>query len=375
MRGFFELPSVPALCNVLLSTAEEALAVPRGDVALALCHGCGFVYNRSFDARRVPYGAHYENALDFSGAYRRYAESLARRLAERYPLRGGRVVEIACGSGEFLALLCQVTGARGVGFDPSHAPQRGRDAPAGVELRAEWYGEAQAALPADLVVCRHALEHIEEPLAFLRTLRAGIGERRPALYFEVPNATWILDTDDLWDVIYEHVGYFSREALVHVFQRAGFEVLDCDESFERQFLWVEARPADGAAPEATDTTALQKLAHGFAASCRRRIDAWGALLDGLAARGGRAALWGAGSKGVTFANLFRDKPALAEVVDVNPHKAGMHVAGTGHRIRAPHELPGAGALDLVLVMNPIYRGEIEAELHRLGLAPECRDVL
>ena len=32
------------------------------------------------------------------------------------------MIEIGCGKGEFLTLLCETTGARGVGFDPEAVP-------------------------------------------------------------------------------------------------------------------------------------------------------------------------------------------------------------------------------------------------------------
>ena len=40
-------------------------------------------------------------------------------LIRRYDLRGKEVIEIGCGKGEFLSLLCEVGDNRGVGFDPA----------------------------------------------------------------------------------------------------------------------------------------------------------------------------------------------------------------------------------------------------------------
>ena len=196
------------------------------------------------------------------------------QLVDRYAVRGKRVVEIACGSGEFLSLLCTIGGCEGVGFDPSYVASRApRRSKGRVEVRTEHYSEAHARIPADLICCRHALEHLDDPLEFLRMLRRGLGERRDTvLYFEVPNATWILDEFDLWDLIYEHFAYFCRESLVHLFRRAGFQVLDAGDAFDRQFLWVEARAGRGDTPNRPDLRELERRAEAFAVACQKRVD-------------------------------------------------------------------------------------------------------
>lgn len=72
-------------------------------------------------------------------------------------------------------------------------------------------------------------------------------------------------------------------------------------------------------------------------------------------------LWGAGAKGATFANLtdVRGEHIVA-VVDINPRKCGRFVAGTGHPIVAPTDMP-AGTRD-ILIMNGNYRAEIERQM-------------
>ncbi|MEM7237791.1 MAG: methyltransferase, partial [Pseudomonadota bacterium] len=60
---------------------------------------------------------------------------------------------------------------------------------------------------------------------------------------------------------------------------------------------------------------------------------------------------------------------VEQVVDINPHKQGKFLPGTGHRVVAPDMLVGSPP-DTVVVMNPIYLPEIGAQLGDLGLSPE-----
>jgi hypothetical protein len=61
--------------------------------------------------------------------------------------------------------------------------------------------------------------------------------------------------------------------------------------------------------------------------------------------------------------------AIEHVVDINPHRQGRHMPGTGQLIVAPAFL-AEHEPDCVIVMNPVYVDEIGEDLARLGLDPE-----
>jgi hypothetical protein len=83
-------------------------------------------------------------------------------------------------------------------------------------------------------------------------------------------------------------------------------------------------------------------------------------------------LWGAGSKGVTFANIMNEsKHSLAGVVYVNPFKQGKYVSGCALPVLAPEQLKMLRP-QVVLLMNENYMGEVRMRLDELGLAPDVR---
>jgi len=67
-----------------------------------------------------------EETQGFSPFFRAWHEGLAQRLIDRYSLRAKKIIEIGCGKGEFLALLCDLGHNRGIGFDPAYVPERNR---------------------------------------------------------------------------------------------------------------------------------------------------------------------------------------------------------------------------------------------------------
>jgi hypothetical protein len=72
---------------------------------------------------------------------------------------------------------------------------------------------------------------------------------------------------------------------------------------------------------------------------------------------------------VALLSALGENAAPDAIVDVNPHKYGKFLAGTGYEIRNPDVL-AALKPDVVMIMNSIYTDEIGAELRRRGINPE-----
>ncbi|MCP4307701.1 MAG: methyltransferase, partial [bacterium] len=97
------------------------------------------------------------------------------------------------------------------------------------------------------------------------------------------------------------------------------------------------------------------------------IDKWRERLDVLGKEDGTAVIWGAGSKGITFANAT-GMSSMAALVDINPRKQGLIAPGVGLAVAAPDDLSQIDP-DLVLISNRQYETEIRATIHALGINP------
>jgi len=376
-RVFHELAEVPVHSNRLLPSVEEALAQPRGKLRLAFCERCGFIQNEAFDPLLQQFDEGYEDSQGHSPRFRRFAEELVDHLVERYELRGRPVLEIGCGSGEFLALLRERTGGEGVGIDPAvragSAPQTGRPR---LRLFAERYGREHAGLDPALVVCRHTLEHLAEPRGLMATMRHNLaGRDETIVYVEVPDTTRILAEQAFWDVYYEHCSYFTASTLAHLCASSAFQILDLRKGYDEQYLMLEARPAPRIHPVAEtppDDVALQetaRLVEGFRSGVAKTLEQWRHRLTAWQGERRRVVLWGAGSKAVGFLTSLDAGDEVAGIVDINPRKQGTFQAGTGHAIIGPERLREIQPA-VVVLMNPIYRDEIRGQLASLGLSPE-----
>ena len=140
---FVSIPQVPIYCNLLWATRVRALEAARGDIELGFCRNCGYVYNVAFEPDLMDYTQAYENSLHFSPRFQTYAEDLARRLIESYGLYNKDIIELGSGQGDFLRLLCDLGGNRGLGFDPSYVPEQDPGVEAGqVRFIRDYYSQA-----------------------------------------------------------------------------------------------------------------------------------------------------------------------------------------------------------------------------------------
>jgi len=370
LNPLISISDVPTLCNRLCASVGEAANAPRGDISLSYCLDCGHIVNSAFDQEQVDYDVRFENTLTFSPRYRQYAEITADRLINRYGLNGKRIVEIGCGNGDFLRLLCGA-GNHGEGYDPSQPTSRSEAGCGSVEIIGRNFA-TEDARGADFVCCRHVLEHLPEPMALLRQLRESLAVRADAVvFFEVPNGVFTLDRLGIWDIIHEHVSYFMPSSLVRAFQGAGFTVCCAESAFDDQYLWVEARVAGQPAPSGPIKRPPDMLYSSFGARFAKKVAEWRQRIDQSRSDRQRVVVWGAGAKGVMFLNLLKvtTGSGVDWVVDINPRKQGHFVPLRGQRIVGPDYLLQKSP-DLVVVMNPEYEGEIRETIQNMGIRCE-----
>jgi SAM-dependent methyltransferase len=332
------------------------------------------VSNAAFEPELVAYSPAYDNSQHFSSTFREYATHLVDRLIATYDLRNVSVVDIGCGRGDLLALIASRGGNRGFGFDPSFDPGTSTPASPGISICQQYFTrEHSVDLAPALVCCRHVLEHVPDPIAFLCAMREAVSnDRAPIIYLEVPNGEHQLHEAGIWDYIYEHCSYFSRRSLQLTLRAAGFEVLRLEEGFGGQFLCADVRPALTATATRMVVGPTRAIVEVRAAisGLQQKLTHWMRWAEAIGNEQRKATIWGAGSKGVMFLNLLGfDAPNPIEfVIDQNPNKHGRYLACCGQVVSDPARL-AESPVEEVVVMNQIYLGEVRDRMTALGVAP------
>ena len=357
----------------MLSSHQEALDYPRGDASLGFCPACSFISNVSFQPKLTEYSGRYEETQGFSETFNKFHYDLVNKLIDRHGLHNKKIIEIGCGKGEFLSLLCEIGGNQGFGFDPAFLEERHVSHASGqVSFIKDFYSEKYSQYQGDFIACKMTLEHIHNPLEFMKIIRRSIGNKLDTvLFIQVPDATRIIKDCAFEDIYYEHCSYFTPGSISSLFKKSGFEIIHLETTYNSQYLTVEARPVQGDVPETQDTDEYHLRAYlsGFQEKFKEKLLYWREKLHEIHSQHQKIVLWGSGSKGVAFLTTLKITDEIEYAVDINPFRHGYYMAGTGQKIVAPNFLIEYQP-DFVLIMNPIYFDEIQRDLASMDLSPE-----
>jgi SAM-dependent methyltransferase len=375
MSTFYEVKNVPVHTCSLTSEQQPALEFPTGQIRLGFCKKCGFISNVDFNPAMLNYSSVYEDQQCFSSTFNVFAKNLATSLTKKYDLHNKQILEIGCGKGDFLVQLCELGNNCGIGIDPAFIKGRiNSDVESRLNFISEYWSERYAPQHMDFLCCRHTLEHIHNTKEFIQSVRRAVGDNLDTvIFFEIPDVTRVLRELAFWDIYYEHCSYFTPGSLSRLFRSCKFEILDVYRDFDDQYLLLEARPVSQHSTKIHEfedsVESIENDVNFFSANIREKLDQWKNLLRQFNADGKRVVIWGSGSKCVSFLATLGVKDEIKYIVDINPYRHGKYLPGSGKRIMAPEFLKKHKP-DVTIVMNSIYRNEIQKKLDDMGVATE-----
>lgn len=356
---FLSRKNVPTCQNILFNNLDAAISIHRGDLELAVCTNCSFIFNAAFQPHKLLYGENYDNSQIHSLFFKNYVDGLIRYLLNDRRLYNSNIIEVGCGNGYFLRKLVEAEGSNnlGYGFDPSYNGVE-VDLNGVLHFKKCLFDPRDMNILADAVICRHVIEHLHNPVQLLRSMQHVLNKKcTNQVFIETPCVEWILNNKIVWDFFYEHCSYFSIPSLTVAMEQSEFNVSNVRRIFGEQYLWLEATQgvnSKDTLPKSINK--ILKLCRQFGSQEDDLVTQWCERIEKLV-REGPVALWGAGAKGVTLANLIDpDKKLIACVVDLNPEKQGKFLSGTGHPIINYLDLPLFQVKNAVQ-MNPNYTAE------------------
>lgn len=360
-----ERPRVPIAQNLMFRSHEAARACAVGELRVVRCMSCGFAWNAAFDPELLTYDEDYENNQSLSPAFDRHLDEVANAIGERTAGQNDlTVVEIGCGQGYFLYRLQSVLGPRMatlVGFDPAY--RRTSPIPENARVEQAYFDAGTShrlGLTADVLVTRHTIEHVHDPLSFLRSIRE-VAQEGSTIFVETPTIQWILDGAVAHDLYYEHCSIFDAESLRLALELAGFVVEEVRPMLEGQYILAVAHAGNPKPTRRTSAVDNSDYPHRREAY----VDKWSGAMRADRAAGERVSLWGGASKGVTLALLLDGHvDAIEAAIDINPVRAGSFMALTGTPVIDPGTARAEG-FTKAYVMNPAYLPEI---------ADSCREM-
>lgn len=311
-------------------SANEAKSMQQLPLDFIRCVECGHVYNAAFDYTRVPYTRKPNLMFNKGKIWSDSIASVRKKIIARLP-ENPVVAEIGHGDGSFLAGLAQHhPKGKYVGFDPNGAALS--DIPSLQFLSCLFEpGRHLPEFRPDLIISRHVLEHLTNPLGFIQSLSfsAACMGLAPELYIEVPCIDQAVKTGRTVDFYYEHNSQFTTRSFTRMLERCGVEIHATEHIYDGEVIcgFVRLGCCEAHVRTASATLALRDRFRKFESQIIRQLDA-------LCESGKKIAIWGGTGKSAAFMNRYHvDAERFPVVVDSDPDKVGTFVPGTGQEIR------------------------------------------
>lgn len=337
----------------------EDLAEDRGiSLNLHQCSCCGLV---QFDCEPVPYYKDVIRSGGFSTTMVELRKRQYRHFIDFCHLEGKKLIEAGCGQGEFLSVLSQfpVT-ACGIEHRESLV-SLGKEKGLNVWKQFAGVGEiltspdGSTSGPYDGFLSFNYLEHQPDPVGMLRCIADNLTDDGVGL-ITVPSLEYILEYDGYYELIRDHIAYYTFDTLRFAADQAGFEVLE-EEMVNRDTLSVIVRKkktvkenAGRKNPDRLDVSGLLKSRVIIDEELKR-------LVDELESEGKSLGIWGASHQGFTLASTTVIGNFARYIIDSAPFKQGRFAPASHLPIVAPDHFL-TDPVDAILIVAPGYTEEI-----------------
>ncbi|WP_306582947.1 class I SAM-dependent methyltransferase [Enterocloster bolteae] len=323
---------------------------------LCQCMGCGLV---QFDCEPVDYYRDVIRAGGFSRTMVELRRYQYKHLIDSYHLEGKKFIEVGCGQGEFLKVLSEFpVEVHGIEHDP-HLVELARAQ--GLDVT-EGFTETEDTRFAgglyDVFLSFNFLEHQPDPSTMLQAIYRNLEDDAMGL-ITVPSFEYIMDHNSYYELIRDHLAYYTFETLTPLLERNGFQVEEC-EVINRDTLSVIVRKR----PQMDTENLLECYVN-----LKREMETYMKYLD---AWDKKVAIWGASHQGFTLAATTKLGEKARYIIDSAPFKQGKFAPASHLPIVGPdhfHEHP----VDAIIITAPGYTDEIAASIRqKFGTAVEIR---
>lgn len=367
---FFDGGNQPLATLGWPESADNARQMTRLPLDFVRCVQCGHIYNRSFRYENVPYSTHPNLMYNQSHHWCDHLAHVRDMILEHAP-GNPVIVEIGCGTGHLLtALARQHARGRYIGFDPNAAIEVQTPA---VNARQELFDPAihLPELKPHLVVSRHVLEHLVNPLGFIQRLSfaAEWFQLPTMLFLEVPCIDPVFATHRTNDFYYEHNSHFTVQSFTRMLERCVSEIHLIETAYGDEVVYGLVTVGHNG----TDRRQHACQSMTFHAHAQRKQQVVARQLHELLEAGERIALWGGTGKGAAFINFFSlDADRFPLVVDSDPDKIGTFVPGTGQPIQY-RDILLTNPVDVILITTQWRARDIVREIEHAGI--NCPTIL
>lgn len=347
LEKLFTINNMPSSAQDIPSA--ENLDKDKGiDISLCHCKACGLV---QLDCEPVFYYKDVIRAGGLSTTMDKLRRSQYDEFISLCNLNNQKILELGCGGGEFLGILKDYP-VKAYGVEHSEklvrkALENGlnvdRDFP---ESENHIFKNA----PFKAFTSFNFLEHQPKPLTYLRAIYNNLEEEAYGL-ITVPSFEYIVEQESFYEIIPDHIAYYSMDSLKTLLANAGFDVLK-EERVNRDTLAVIV-----AKKRKPDVSAIVRQKEDIKKETYK-------LIETYKNNNKKIAIWGASHQGFTLCATLDLKDKIEFIIDSAPFKQGLYAPASHIKIISPLDAAKTD-ISAILIVAPGYTKEIAGNIKQV----------
>lgn len=320
----------------------DEIKVDKGiNLNLHQCMNCGLI---QFDCEPVDY---YRDVIR-SGGYSTTMTELRRKqysyLIDKYDLEGKKFLEVGCGQGEFLSVLTEFpVEAYGIEHEEDLV-KLAKDKKLNVKKDfMENENSIIEGAPFDVFLSFNFLEHQPNPNDMLKGIYNNLTENGMGL-ITVPSFEYILENDGYYELIRDHIAYYTFDTLKFLLEKNGFIVLE-EEMINRDTISVIVKKRS--------KTDISNIIESYS-KITKQINEY---INTLKNENKHVVIWGASHQGFTIASTAKLNDKIDFIIDSAPFKQGKYAPSSHIPIISPEDAMKKD-IDSIIIIAPGYVPEI-----------------
>ncbi len=339
LHELMKIENMPASAQDI-PTKEELDKDSGIEVSLCVCEDCGLVQLKN-DA--VYYYRDVIRAGGYSTTMEGLRKSQYKHFIEFASLEGKKIIEVGCGRGEFLGMLSDFP-VEGYGTEhKKDLVQIAKEAGLRVD---EDFPESEDHIfkngPFDAFMSFNFLEHQPYPRTYLKAIYNNLCDEGYGL-ITVPSFEYIMEQNSFYEIIPDHIAYYSFESLTHLLNICGFEVLE-KETVNRDTISMIVKKR-----KLPDICGIISKKNDIATEVLETVKKY--------AKAGKIAIWGASHQGFTLCATTGIADYVDCIIDSAPFKQGKYAPASHIPIISPDEARKR-KLEAIIIVAPGYTNEI-----------------
>lgn len=268
-------------------------------------------------------------------------------LLQVFPhLHGKRIVEIGCGQGEFLSVWSDFD-VKAVGIE--HMPALVEKARAkGLTVMQGFVSDKDSVIeggPYDAFVQFNFMEHQPDPNGMVQGIYHNLTADGVGLV-TVPSLEYILKYNGYYELIHDHIAYYSENTLRLLFEKNGFETISVKTvNRDTHQIIVKKRPQVDLSRWKENYTKLKTSINSY--------------IDDIRLHGGKVAIWGASHQGFTMIPTLGIESKIEYIIDSATFKQGKYAPASHVPIVAPDYF-FQHKVTCIIIVAPGYTDEISS---------------